>query len=66
MFTVKIVKKGESFGFFKNHFAQRDQHHVKGTKEECITYAKEHNLRLDLHKITGTHAPADAFYGIAD
>ena len=63
---VTIVKKGQTFGFGKQHLATKDQHHIRGSKEECIDYAKEKKLSLSLHKVTGNMAPANLFYGIAD
>ena len=61
---VTIVKKGEKFGFGNRFTADKDQHHVRGTKEACWEYAKTNHLSLDLHKVTGTME--NLYYGIAD
>lgn len=58
------VKKGDLVGFHKKP-ADQNEFHVRGHKKDLITFAKEENLkRVDIHPVTGTHAPVDEWYGI--
>lgn len=58
------VKKGDLIGFHKEPACQ-DEYHVRGHKQDLIDFAKEENLkRIDIHPVTGTHAPVNEWYGI--
>lgn len=61
-----FYKKGSVIKSFFQPTADQDEWHIRGTKKECMDFCKEKNLRfISIHKVTGSGAPYDEWYGIA-
>jgi hypothetical protein len=62
-----VYKKGDRVKSFSQQVVWRaEEHHLRGTKDECKRYITDHKLKgASLHKVTGDKAPYDEWYGVA-